>query len=458
MHTLMKKIMLSVMASVMFTTAQTQSCFEITRILVDACGPVEGENEMITFQVGPTALNTSNMNVQWPNNNWLGLCQDAGTAAKVAAFNSSIQGCGLLLEPQGGTLPANSKVLLITSTAVSTTANSFANLNDTVYVLFQCAGNTAGHFANYNVVPGLRTTIINFSTPAGCSDTVTYDRTKLINQFGYFGGVNFENDGAFVQFAPDGSPTYLNYGCQAPVSNFSVNAGKDTTYCFGSPIQLQGVAAGTTTLQWSGGTGTILNPNSPVTGYNPGPGEAGNVLFTLTANGNCALSKTDSVLIYIGAQIPTPVIQNNNPVLVSSVNNPIYFYQWTVNGVLISGANNPQYTITAAGCYGITVTDTMGCSVESDTICVTPVGIAELLQSGAVMLANTPGKNPQLIILKEITDARLDVIDMAGRLIYSRYLKNERAVALNEKLATGIYSLRLTGKNLSGMLRFAVME
>ncbi|MBL7929071.1 MAG: T9SS type A sorting domain-containing protein [Bacteroidia bacterium] len=456
---MMKRYLILMIAALTgITDSYSQSCFEITRILVDACGPVEGENEMVTFQVGPNALNTSNMNVQWPNNNWLGLCQDAGTAAKVAAFNSSIQGCGHLLEPQGGTLPANAKVLLITSTAVSTTANSFANLNDTVFVLFQCAGNTAGHFANYNVVPGLRTTIITFSTPAGCSDTVTYDRTQLINQFGYFGGVNYENDGAFAAFAPDGTPTYLNYGCQAPVSNFNVNAGKDTTFCFGSPIQLQGVAAGTTTLQWTGGTGIIASPTSPVTGYNPGPGETGNVLFTLTANGNCALSQTDSVLIYIGAQIPAPVIQNNNPVLISSVNNPLYFYQWTVNGVLISGANNPQYTITAAGCYGITVTDTMGCSVESDTICVTPLGINELLHSGAVMLANSPGKNPQLIFLKELTDARMEVIDMAGRLIYSRQLKNERTVGLNEQLATGIYSLRLTTRNQSGMLRFAVTE
>jgi hypothetical protein len=455
----MKRNLLLLMAALTgFTYSYSQSCFEITRILVDACGPVEGENEMVTFQVGPNALNTSNMNVQWPNNNWLGLCQDAGTAAKVQAFNNSIQGCGRLLEPQGGILPANSKVLLITSTAVSTTANSFANLNDTVYVIFQCAGNTAGHFANYNVVPGLRTTIITFSSPSACSDTVTYDRTKLINQFGYFGGVNYENDGAFVEFAPDGTPTYLNYGCQAPVSNFNVNAGKDTTYCYGSPITLQGQAAGTTTLQWTGGTGIIANPNAPVTNYTPGPGEAGYVQFTLTGNGNCALSKSDSVMIYIGQQIPVPVIQNNNPVLISSVNNPLYFYQWTVNGVLISGANSPQYTITAAGCYGITVTDSMGCSVESDTLCVTPVGLNELLQSGAVMITNSPGKNPQLIMLKEITDARIDVIDMAGRLIYSRYLKNEKTVALNEKLATGIYSLRLTARNLSGMLRFAVTD
>lgn len=438
------------------TLSYSQSCFEITRILVDACGPVEGENEMITFRIGPAALNTSNMNVQWPNNNWLGLCQDAGTAAKVQAFNNSIQGCGYLLEPQGGTLPSNAKVLLITSTAVSTTANSFANLNDTVYVLFQCAGNTSGHFANYNVVPGLRTTIITFNTPAGCSDTATYDRTQLINQFGYFGGVNFENDGAFVEFAPDGTPTYLNYGCQAPVSNFNVNAGKDTTYCFGSPVALQGVAAGTTTLQWSGGTGSIVSPTSAVTGYNPGPGETGNVLFTLTANGNCSLSKTDSVLIYIGAQIPTPFIQNNNPVLISSVSNPVYFYQWTVNGVLLSGANNPQYTITAAGCYGITVTDSMGCSVESDTLCVTPVGINELLQNGAVALANSPGNNPQLILLKEMTDVRMEVMDMTGRLLYSRSIKNEKQIELNEQLATGIYSVRLTGKNLNGILRFAV--
>ncbi|PIX36365.1 MAG: hypothetical protein COZ59_01485, partial [Bacteroidetes bacterium CG_4_8_14_3_um_filter_31_14] len=54
----------------------TTSCFEITSILVDACWTTEGEQEMVFFQVGPNALNTSTLSVNWPNNPWLGVCTD----------------------------------------------------------------------------------------------------------------------------------------------------------------------------------------------------------------------------------------------------------------------------------------------------------------------------------------------------------------------------------------------
>jgi hypothetical protein len=60
-------------------------CIEIKSILVDACGSPEGENEMVRFDVGSTALNVSNMNVDWPNNPWLGLFQTSIRLFRVAA-------------------------------------------------------------------------------------------------------------------------------------------------------------------------------------------------------------------------------------------------------------------------------------------------------------------------------------------------------------------------------------
>ncbi|MBK9423722.1 MAG: hypothetical protein IPN54_06290 [Bacteroidetes bacterium] len=57
---------------------------------------------MVRFDVGPNALNTANMIVDWPNNAFQGLCQDANTAALVASVNQNIVGCGSLVEPVGG--------------------------------------------------------------------------------------------------------------------------------------------------------------------------------------------------------------------------------------------------------------------------------------------------------------------------------------------------------------------
>ena len=101
-------------------------CFQIESILVNACDngtsvPVfkdEGYNEMVRFKVGGSDLNTNFLTVNWStSNSWLGLVQDATTASKVATLNADILsagGCGKLIEPTGGVLPANAKVILVT--------------------------------------------------------------------------------------------------------------------------------------------------------------------------------------------------------------------------------------------------------------------------------------------------------------------------------------------------------
>src|SRR5687767_14997362 len=104
-----KKIptLLIIFSMVMLIRAQIPSnCIEIESILVDACGSPEGENEMVRFQVGPAPINLASMTVLWPNNSWLGLCQNATTASVVATWNSTITQCGLLIEPIGGIIPA----------------------------------------------------------------------------------------------------------------------------------------------------------------------------------------------------------------------------------------------------------------------------------------------------------------------------------------------------------------
>lgn len=284
--------------------AQTpSSCFEIESILVDACGSPEGENEMVRFVVGPTALNTSNMNVNWANtsNPWLGICQNSTTANAVAALNATVQSCGLLLEPTNGVLPAGAKVLLITSTAIDVNANSFANLSDTIYVIFQCAGNTAGHFANYSSSAGLRTLSIQFSSPSGCSDAVTYDRTQLLNQNLTTGGSSASKDGALVNFDWSGNPSYDNLGCQAPVtpSNLNIVNLSPTSICPGESVQLTVTTSGTLqNLTWSGNFGTFTNSSSDTTTYISSINDTSNFYIYVSATVSCG-TVSDSILITI---------------------------------------------------------------------------------------------------------------------------------------------------------------
>ena len=115
-------------------------CFEIENILVDACGGQEGLNEMVRFKVGSTNINTSNISVVWPNNPWQGLVQNSTTASKTASLNADILdagGCGQLIEPTGGILPANATVIILTSFNLDTALNSFGALTQNIYILYQ---------------------------------------------------------------------------------------------------------------------------------------------------------------------------------------------------------------------------------------------------------------------------------------------------------------------------------
>ncbi|MFM2359372.1 MAG: hypothetical protein RLY16_1365, partial [Bacteroidota bacterium] len=195
------------------TPPTVPGCFQIQSILVDACSATEYDQEMVFFQVGQSPLNTSSTTVGWPTaaNSWNGYCSNT---AFITSVNATITGGGVVLPlPPSGILPANANVVLITSTPASS-ANSFANLTDTLYALFQCPGNTQGHFANTTGAAGPRTLTMDFG--GGCTDTAIYNTTGLINVNGTTGGSAANNNGAYVNFSNSGTPTYLNYGCTIP--------------------------------------------------------------------------------------------------------------------------------------------------------------------------------------------------------------------------------------------------
>jgi len=146
----------------LFSNYSFSQCFEIESILVDACDNTTDEayNEMFRMRIGGAPLNTSTLSINWPAQTWLGLVQNATTASKVAQLNADILaagGCGQILEPTGGVLPANSTVIVVTSPNLDTTLNSFGALTSTIYMIFQNtpANPNAGHFGNYNATPAM---------------------------------------------------------------------------------------------------------------------------------------------------------------------------------------------------------------------------------------------------------------------------------------------------------------
>lgn len=447
-------------SSLLADTASAQGgCIEIKSILVDACGTPEGENEMVRFDVGGSQLNVSAMTIDWANNNWLGLCQDAGTAAIVTSINQSIQGCGSVVEPVGGVLPANSKVLIVTSTNFNSISNSFSTLNEDLIILFQCAGNTSGHFANYNTLPGIRGLSVTFA--GSCSDTVSYDRTLLVNQFGAIGGFSFENDGAFVEFDAAGNPTYLNYGCQVLSAGLSLTAGPDAGLCPGgaTTASLTGSAVnliGNPT--WAGGTGTFSSTTTLATTYTPGVGETGIVKLTLSGNGACNTSITDTVRVNIVPSLPTVTISSSvTGQFSSSITDSTYFYNWYPDGstTFIPFEFDPVFTPTINGCYYLVLSTVGGCAVQSNTLCITNVGLNEISDGIKLDILNNPGSEPSIQVSTIATSGNLDlqVFDVTGRIIRQQSITSSGSVTEIHpdwsSVESGIYLIRLANDEWS---------
>ena len=354
-------LIIAVLALFSYQDAFSQ-CFQIESILVDACGVQEGLNEMVRFKVGNTAINTSNMSVSWPNNPWQGLIRNSVTAAKVATLNADILdagGCGQLIEPTGGVLPANASVILVTSHNFDTDLNSFGALTDNVYIIFQNNPTTvSGHFANSGT--GIRTLTISFGS---CSDTVSYDRALLIDT----NGATVPADGAIVQYTPAGAATYINNGCSAPVPPFTVDAGPATmSACAGTTISLNGIAQGYQSVRWSATSGTFSTATNLSTTYTSSASQAGTVVaITLTATNSCGLEIRDTINLTL-TNSTTP----NFPTVLSLCNGSTAPVLNTTSPNGISGTWNPAIVSnTASGNY--VFTPNAGQCASSITLSVT---------------------------------------------------------------------------------------
>ena len=350
-----KKTLRHAVFLVIFTLFYQQNsfsqCFEIESILVDACDGntnTEGLNEMVRFKVGNANLNTSNMTVSWPNNPWGRLIQNTTTANKVANLNADILdagGCGQLIEPTGGVLPANATVILVTSYNFDMASNSFGALTEDVYILFQNSNTTTGHFANFGT-PATRTLSISFGS---CRDTVSYDRSLLIDQNGNAAA----GDGATVIFTTSGTATYINNGCIAPIPPFSVDAGPaNLSVCVGNSLSLTGIAQGQQTVNWSAPSGTFSSSNNLATTYTPSNASAGTtIILTLTITNSCGTQLTDTINVTVtNGSVPnfnvTPLnICHGNSVPTLNTTSPNGI-TGTWSPAVISNTTNGTYTFT----------------------------------------------------------------------------------------------------------------
>jgi gliding motility-associated-like protein len=366
-----KALLIVILLLLCFSNSQSFAqigCFKIRSILVDACGLPEADNEMVRFEVGNTPLNVTSLNVTWSttSNPFLGICQNATTASVVSAINATITSCGYVREPIGNILPANKQVILATSTALNPTANSFANLQDTIYMIFQCPGNTSGHFKNYAAGAGTRNFTMSFG--ASCSETVTYVVDSLTDAT----GANVSADGAAVEFDNLLNDTYYNDGCNAPIIPLVYNTSISTnSTCAGIPVTVtsQIISGNYSSFVWTGGSGTFTNPSAASTLYTPASNFQGNeeLYFSIinacndTIRDTLLLSVTNAGQLTISANGPTTFCVGGSVTLTAQGSGS---FLWS------NGSTNPAITITNSGLYTVTLTGTCGTTTASQTVTV----------------------------------------------------------------------------------------
>ncbi len=361
----LQQIIFFVFLSFLFNQKTFSQCLQIESILVDACdtGSDEGLNEMVRFKVGAAPINTSSLSVNWPNNSWQGLVQNATTQSKVDDLNLQITaagGCGQLIQPTSGVLPANAKVILVTSFNFDIALNDFGSITEDIYIIFQDnASTTTGHFANYNSTSGLRTLSMSFG--GGCSDSVTYQRSSLIDT----SGNSYAENGATVNFTPSGIPSYVNNGCVAPVDIFSVDAGNSPiSACAGATISLLGIAQGQQTVGWTAPSGSFFSSTTLGTNYTIDPTATGSITLTLNATNSCSIDKTDTVIVNVTSGT-TPTFTAVAPICSGGSLSALP----TTSNNSITGTWSPALDNTATKIY--TFTPTVGQCATAATLTIT---------------------------------------------------------------------------------------
>ena len=397
------KILTFTILILLMSNKSFSQCFEIESILVDACdnGADEGYNEMFRMKIGANPLNTSTLSVNWPAQSWLGLVQNTTTAAKVNQLNAAILaagGCGQILEPTGGVLPANATVVVVTSPNLDTTLNSFGALTSTIYMLFQNTPSSAnaGHFGNYNATPALRTLSVTFGT--GCSDSVSYQRANLVNINGTIGGSISDLNGSTVNFTPSGTASYVNNGCIAPVQPFTVDAGNTPlNACPGQSLNLTGIAQGQATVSWSTTAGSFSVSNNLNTTFTvPSNATSGNAItVTLTVTNSCGATKSDQITVnVIGNTLALNSANNTQTICTGNTITPIqYTFGGGATGATVTGLPTGVTATTTGNTITITGTPT---SAFSYTISTTG-GCGTVTLNGSVSLTPYPGQPIPLI-------------------------------------------------------------
>lgn len=158
----------------------------------------------------------------------------------------------------------------------------------------------------------------------------------------------------------------------------AIDAGADTTICFGKPLALRATQGAS--YAWSPADGL-----SCTTCPDPVATPANDITYYVAGTDTNGCVGTDSIRVMV-SQIPTPTITPNGPVVLCAGDSVVLTvaenfadYQWSNN------ARGRSITVKTDGSYTATVTDTLGCVATT-----APVQVTVLSQLNPTITPNGP--------------------------------------------------------------------
>jgi len=136
---------------------------------------------------------------------------------------------------------------------------------------------------------------------------------------------------------------------------------------------------------------------------------------------------------------------------------PPYSYEWS------NGETTPGLTDVPSGDYSLTVSDKIGCTQTFDVTVGAVTGVSEIETLTGISLTPNPASTLSVLDVQfsKAVDMRLDVVNVAGKVMYATAVNNTLGGQYNLDLASypdGIYFVKISVGEQANVKRLMVSK